>query len=201
MYEKIWRNEQRDSYEKNKEQVKSIQECIGKTKHKITYTYLSMFSYRDNKTYIYFLFVPFVTGMEKQWQLDKTEPWYQSYLFNYYPEKPFIYIKDDWMYCSDEFLKMIYDTKTGFAIYRYDDYTLKEIEMTYISNKPPHLRYVQSEATQEDTRTFEEWISDMENKPKITLEFQNPQEGSLFRSSFKGVTIKSGRYNFFEVIM
>lgn len=199
MYEKIWREEQIEQYDKNKEQVKSIQECIGRTKHKITYTYVSMFSYQDNKTYIYFIFVPFVTGMEKQWSVDKTEPWFQSYLFNYYPKEPFIYMKDDWMYCSDEFLRMIYDTKKGFAIYRYVDYTIKEIEMVYISDKPPHLRCVQSEVSEKDNRTFEEWVSDMKNKPNIVLEFQNPQEGSLFKSPFKGVFLKSHHYTFFKV--
>lgn len=200
MYEKIWRKEQKELYEKNKEQIESIQKCIGPLREKITYTYISMFNYRDNKTYVYFMFVPFITGKEKEWENSNTEPWYQSYQFNYYHEKPFVYIKDDWMYCSEEFYKVIYDKKCDFQIFRYEDFTLKDVEYVFVADKLPHLRYFQpSKQTDKD---FETWMKEKVSICDVALRFANPQEGSLFINPFKEVSVctsKNKRYRFFDV--
>lgn len=200
MYEKDWKKQQQECYEQNKKQVASIQNCIGNSNHRITFTYLSMFNYRDCKTYIYFMFVPFITEQEKEWEESGTDPWRRSYLFNSYPENPFIYIKDDWMYCSEEFYKIVYNKKCDFEIFRYEDFTLKDAEYVIIAGKTPHLRYVQS--SKQTDKDFQTWMKEKTSVCDVALRFANPQEGSLFINPFKEVVLtthKNKRYRFFDV--
>lgn len=171
MYEKEWLKEQKEMYWENKEQVQSLQNCAGVCDNYITYTYLSVYNCKQMKTYTYFLFVPGITGREEVWEKEGTDPWYRTYDFSLYDNKPYIYMKDGYMYCSDVFLQ----TVNSFAVYRYEDFTLKEPEYVYISSVKPNLRSIER------------------NGPRdITLAFANPYEGTFLRDDmFKDIILQT----------
>ncbi len=198
MDSKEWLEKEKCMYSKNYDQVRELFKLTGNTFLKITFTYIAIYNFNTSQTEYFFVFLPYRSGMEKQWELDETKPWFQSYSFNpYFNKVPYIYIRDDSLSTTPEFYKSIFDTKVDIKVYKYQNFLLQEPDIVFIGNKPILYCIEYSDSTiKEDT--IEKWNKNKNSVCDITLKFSNPVR--LFRNNKSIVlTTKNSRRTFFTI--
>ncbi len=204
MDSKEWLQKEKELYYKVHDQVRELFKLTGNTVLKITFTYIAIYNFDKKQTEYFFVFLPYKTRMEKQWEASKdfeaSRPWYQSYSFNLYSnDLPYIYIKDDCISTTPEFYKSIFDTKLDIKIYKYDNFLIQEPELTIIGDKPV-LHFIESGDSRIKEDTFEEWYKNQNSVCDITLKFTNPLR--LFWNNKNIVlTTKNSGHTFFKVFL
>ncbi len=198
MDSKEWLQKEKCMYYKNHNQVQELFKLTGNTFLKITFTYIAIYNFDKSQTEYFFVFLPYRSGMEKQWESDHTEPWFQSYSFNqYFNQVPYIYIRDDSLSTTPEFYKSIFDTKLDIKVYKYENFLLQEPDIVLIGNKPTlySIEYSDNKIKED---TIEEW--DKNSVCDITLKFSNPLR--LFWNNKSIVlTTKNSGHTFFNVLL
>lgn len=200
MDSKEWLQKEKCLYSKKYDQVLELFKLTGNTFIKITFTYIAIYNFDTSKTEYFFIFMPYRTGIEKQWDSEGTELWYQRYSFNIYSNNlPYIYIMDDYISTTPEFYKSIFDTKVDIKVYKYENFLLKEPDFVIIGNKPI-LHFIEYSDNRIKEDSFEEWKKNKEAICDITLKFSNPLKLFWNNKSIVLTTKNSGR-TFFNVLL
>lgn len=200
MDSKDWLEKEKDQYYKNWDQVHNLFKLTGNSSIHMTFTYIAIYNFDKAQTEYFYIFMPYRTGMEKEWTSGRTELWDRSYSFNQYSNNlPYIYIKDDRVLTTPEFYKSIFDTGKDIKVYKYENFLLKEPELVIIGNKPV-LHSIEYGDHRIKESTFKEWEKNEDSVCDITLKFSNPLR--LFWNN-KSIVLKSqnSKSTFFTITL
>jgi hypothetical protein len=186
---KWYMNEKNLEYYKNKENVSELIKLCGEntSDYKMTYTYVAICDRKNiEKTHVYYIWTPFITGLEKYWEEEEKKPWNRSYSYGSYREHiPYFYIKDDSMSVPEEFYKIVNNGRDVYILkYDNDNYKLDNVEYVYVGVEQmlKSIEY-KSELHKEGFKT---WYEKKESKANVELKFVCPLKDTL---PFKGKDI------------
>lgn len=112
--------EKTELYYTVKNELTELLKAVGSISDlKMSITYVSLGENTNVKHY--FLFCPYITGMEKVWEENKTKPWDTHYNFatsEYKNLNENVFIKDDFLNVPVELYEHFYRTK-DFSMYEY----------------------------------------------------------------------------------
>lgn len=181
-----WRKNQRHNvYYQNKENVNQLINLCGNhsmSDLRMTYTYVAICDKKDiNKTHFYYIFTPFITGLEKYWNEEKIKPWEESYSFTEYRgDISYFFIQDDYMNVPEEFYKFVHNnSKRDVYILKYDNvnYKLQAPEYIIIGEQPMLYSIDFKGDLREDE--FDKWYTRKESKAQVQLKFTCPLKDTL----------------------
>jgi hypothetical protein len=180
MESNTWYKKQLVDYYQIKQNVHELIKLSGTiSSEKITFTYISLVDSKDiNKTHHFFIFCPFITGLEKHWEIEKTKMWDQKYeLGEYSISIPYFFIKDDTMRVPVEFYDIISKRNRDILIYEYHNFGLKDPEYIIIGPQPT-LYSIEYERPA-NQKLPESWYQDKILHDNVVLKFTNPLKNSL----------------------
>lgn len=182
MDSKTWYSKQKnDMYYNNKDDVNELIKLCGNYTSdtlKITYTYVAICDSKNiEKTHFFFIFTPFITGLEKYWCREQIKPWEETYSFtNYREDIPYFFIKDDCMNVPKEFYEFVNNGRDVYVL-KYEDYKLQPMEYTYIGIQPTLYSIdFKGDLIKEE---FETWYNKKESKAQVRLKFTCPLKDTL----------------------
>ncbi len=197
-----WHKQQQQNYHDIKQNTQDLIKLCGKncSDLKITFTYVAIADSKDiTKTHHYFIFVPFITNLEKHWHEDKIKPPNHTYTLGQYScNIPYFYIKDDTMNIPEEFYRVIHKTGRDVYVIKYENHLLAHPEYVYIGPQPTLYEIDFDVNTLHNE--YEEWYRDKfltTKKAKFT--FVCPLKKRLPFPTCDIQLSLSGRHTFFEV--
>ncbi len=181
-----WKNKQKELFYEISDEVKTILGSLTNNRRDfchITYTYISIPDKNDlDKIHYYFVFLPFITGVEHQWKQANENGGYAhdyNYSFGLYPENnKFMFIKDANLVVPKQFYEKFFNQTNEYMIMKYN-YSKKKLEFPeyiFIGNELPPLVKIEVECENKSVLDSEWFLNkQMKSKYNLILEFTQPK--------------------------
>jgi hypothetical protein len=182
-----WKNEQKVMFCEITDEVQTILGTLTTSRKDfccMTYTYISIPDRNDlDKTHYYFIFLPFITGIERQ-QKEATENGSYAHNYNYsfgiYPENNRnIFIKDSKLVVPKQLYEKFFNQTNEYMImkYNYSNKKLEFPEYVFVGQDPPALVKIDTLPIESSSVLDSEWFLNKQVRSKfnLILEFTQPK--------------------------
>lgn len=186
-----WKKHQKELYYNIYDNVQCILSSIADHKTlrtHITFTYISVPDRTDlNLTHHYFIFLPFITGVELERKKSKEKNEFTcniDYIFSNYPDhNSLFFICDNSIVVPETFYKQFYNTQNEYLILKYNPQkiSLEFPQYIFVSHDvcDPLIKIEKEklEELENDILLNEEWFENKKIKCKfnLKLEFTQPK--------------------------
>lgn len=204
-----WKNKEKLLYDEIYNEVSIILGTLTNDKKDyfpITFTYIAIPDKIDlSKTHYYFIFLPFITGIERKWKEANENGGYAldyNYSFCTYPENnKIIFIKDSKMMVPKQFYEKFFNKNDEYMVMKYN-YYIKKLEFPdyiFVGPEPPLVK-IEGSYNNSISALNEEWFSNKQVTCKfdLILEFTQPKLLPWVPVNIK-LQLQHGKSTFFKL--